>query len=219
MSSPEHNLRSPAFSPGCATVAQTHIFCTFRTPRAAPVVRSRAQGVTAGERSSCAREGGQGNTHIITADDPGTSTLAALQQGYRRFPAPAARLERLEEMSDLTVPVQIERCASLSTKVQQSRHRARGTGPGVGGCAGVCETRDAGNDPLISPDVRGKKDQTPCCLHLSDAVCCDALKTGAKGGVMLQESLPGVLDHREFSRVRGRSAGATPAGWGRQSTP
>ena len=44
--------------------------------------------------------------------------------------------------------------------------------------------------------------RAPIRPHLGGIACCDALKTGAKGGGVPQESLSGVLDHREFSRVR-----------------
>jgi len=37
---------------------------------------------------------------------------------------------------------------------------------------------------------------------LSRIAGCNALETGAKRGAVLQEPLPGVLDHRTFERVK-----------------
>ncbi|MCK9307231.1 MAG: hypothetical protein M0P17_06840 [Methanoculleus sp.] len=37
---------------------------------------------------------------------------------------------------------------------------------------------------------------------MSDITCCNMLKTGAKREPVLQEPLPGVLDHRMVSRTK-----------------
>ncbi len=91
---------------------------------------------------------------------------------------------------------------SLSTKVQQNTHTVPGIGSGVGECAGVCDIRNAGNVPKIPLSGGANMNRAPIHPHLGGIACCDALKTGAKGGGVPQESLSGVLDHREFSRVR-----------------
>ncbi|HOF97524.1 MAG TPA: hypothetical protein PLV90_10185, partial [Methanoculleus sp.] len=95
-----------------------------------------------------------------------------------------------------------EKHLSLSTKVQQNTHTVPGTGSGVGECAGVCEIRNAGTDPEI-PAPRGEKSNpTPFNRPLAGIPGCNVLKRDARRGPALQEPLSGVLDHREFSRVR-----------------
>jgi hypothetical protein len=57
--------------------------------------------------------------------------LAALQQVYRRIPAPAAKIKRPGKAPDLTVPVQIERCISLLVlKYSKTRIRLPTPAPG-----------------------------------------------------------------------------------------
>ena len=85
---------------------------------------------------------------------------------------------------------------SLSTEVQQNTHTAPGTGAGVSGCAGVRESQNAGRDLTIPPPRGGNQDRTPQRHPLSGIAGCNVLKTGTKRGPMLQESLPGPLDHR-----------------------
>ena len=95
-----------------------------------------------------------------------------------------------------------EKHLSLSTKVQQNTHTVPGTGSGVGECAGVCEIRNAGTDPEI-PAPRGEKSNpTPFNRPLAGIPGCNVLKRDARRGSALQEPLSGVLDHREFSRVK-----------------
>ena len=90
---------------------------------------------------------------------------------------------------------------SLSTEVQQNTHTAPGTGSGVSECAGVCEIRNAGTDPTISPFQGGNADQALSGRHLSGIAGCNTLKTSAKREPVLQEPLPGILDHRLFERA------------------
>ena len=90
---------------------------------------------------------------------------------------------------------------SLSTKVQQNTNTVPGTGSGVGACAGVCEIRNVGIDLMTSSPGGGNTNQTPFNRHLSDITCYNMLKTGAKREPVLQEPLPGILDHRTFSRT------------------
>ena len=37
---------------------------------------------------------------------------------------------------------------------------------------------------------------------MADIACCNVLKMGGNRGLVLQEPLPGVLDHRTFERVK-----------------
>ena len=91
---------------------------------------------------------------------------------------------------------------SLSTKVQQNAHTVPGTGSGAGECAGACETRNAGNDLAISLTRGGNPNPGQINHPLRNSICYNVLKVDAKGGAMLQEPLPGVLDHRTFERVK-----------------
>ena len=83
---------------------------------------------------------------------------------------------------------------SLSTEVQQNTHTAPGTGARVDGCAGVCEIRNAGKDLTTPPSRGGNQDRTPQRHPLSGITGCNALKTGAKCGRMLQHSTPPRID-------------------------
>ena len=55
---------------------------------------------------------------------------------------------------------------------------------------------------MTSPPGGGNTDQTSFKRHLSDITGCNMLKTGAKREPVLQEPLPGVLDHRTFERTK-----------------
>jgi len=104
---------------------------------------------------------------------------------------------------------------SLSTKVQQKTHTAPDTGSGVGACGCVCDLRNDESDP----DIRGCRgengNQTDLCRPLGDAALRKALKCGGIRGSVLQESLPGVLDHAEFVRVTTDLGRCTGCGKGR----
>ena len=124
----------------------------------------------------------------------GASKVATLQQIYRRIPAPAAKIERPGKGPVPAVPVQIERCLSLLV-LKYSRTRTQPPIPAPG-CAGVRESQNAGRDLTIPPSRGGNQDRTPQRHLLSGIAGCNVLKTGTKRGPMLQESLPGALDHR-----------------------
>ncbi|EJG06141.1 hypothetical protein Metli_0163 [Methanofollis liminatans DSM 4140] len=104
---------------------------------------------------------------------------------------------------------------SLSTKVQQitNTHTPVGSGAGVGGCG--CDPRNAANDPGISDARAENLDQAPISPPVGDGACCNVLKRAGKIGPVLQESLPGVLDHREFARVSTALGRCTGCGEGR----
>ena len=55
---------------------------------------------------------------------------------------------------------------------------------------------------MTSPPGGGNTDRALFNRHLSDITCYNMLKTGAKREPVLQEPLPGVLDHRTFSRTK-----------------
>ena len=55
---------------------------------------------------------------------------------------------------------------------------------------------------MTSPPGSGKTDPALFNRHLSDIACYAMLKTGAKREPVLQEPLPGVLDHRTFTRTK-----------------
>ena len=93
-----------------------------------------------------------------------------------------------------------EKCLSLSTEVQQKAHTAPGAGAGAG--VGVCEVRNAGSDLTIRHSGGGNPDQSLQHSRLADITCCNVLKGGVNRGSVLQEPLPGVLDHRLFERTK-----------------
>jgi hypothetical protein len=90
---------------------------------------------------------------------------------------------------------------SLSTKVQQNTHTHTGTCAGVHGCGCVCDPRNAGSDPDIPDICAGNADREHKNCPLSDGTLRNTLKRDGKGGAGVQESLPGVLKHTEFTRV------------------
>lgn len=93
-----------------------------------------------------------------------------------------------------------EKCLSLSTELQQKKHPLPGTGAGVG--AGVCEIRNAGNDLAIRRLGGGNLNPPSQHPRLADIACCNVLKMGENRGLVLQELLPGALDHRTFARTK-----------------
>ena len=95
-----------------------------------------------------------------------------------------------------------EKCLSLSTELQQNTHTVAGAGSGVSECACVCESQNGVSDPVLQPIQAENTDQSPFTRPFTDITCCKVVQSGAKRGPVLQESLPGVLDHRTFSRVR-----------------
>ena len=95
-----------------------------------------------------------------------------------------------------------EKCLSLSTELQQNTHTVAGAGSGVSECACVCESQNGASDPVIQPIQAENTDQSPFGRLFTDVTCCKVVQSGAKRRSVLQESLPGVLDHRTFSRVR-----------------
>ena len=88
---------------------------------------------------------------------------------------------------------------SLSTTLQQNTHPHSALSPPASGCAGGCDIRDAENDPLISP-LRGDNPNRPPSTHpLNFSTFRKLLKTAERKG---PTTLPGVLDHREFTRTK-----------------
>ncbi len=55
---------------------------------------------------------------------------------------------------------------------------------------------------MNSPPGGGNTNRTSFDRHLSDILCYNMLKTGAKREPVLQEPLPGILDHRTFARTK-----------------
>jgi hypothetical protein len=90
---------------------------------------------------------------------------------------------------------------SLSTKVQQNTHAHTGTCAGVHGCGCVCDPRNVGSDPDMPDICAGNADREHKNRPLSDGTLRNTLKRDGKGGAGVQESLPGVLEHTEFTRV------------------
>ncbi|WP_067051944.1 hypothetical protein [Methanofollis ethanolicus] len=87
---------------------------------------------------------------------------------------------------------------SLCTNLQQNTHPHSDTSPPASGCAGGCDMRDAENDPAMSP-LRGDNPDRPPSTHpLNFSTFRKLLKTAERKG---PTTLPGVLDHREFTRV------------------
>ena len=95
-----------------------------------------------------------------------------------------------------------ERHLPLSNEVQQNIHTVPGTGSWVSECACVCETQNAGTDPGILASRGGNFNQTPFSRPLAGIAGCNALKGSVRRGSVPQEPLSGVLDHREFLRVK-----------------
>jgi len=65
----------------------------------------------------------------------------------------------------------------------------------------VCDPRNVGSDHEIQDVCDGNDSITSKNRSLSDGTLCNSLEKDAKRGAVLQESLPGVLEHTEFSRV------------------
>ena len=88
---------------------------------------------------------------------------------------------------------------SLSTTLQQNTHPHSALSLPASGCAGGCDIRDAENDPMISP-LRGDNPNRPPSTHpLNFSTFRKLLKTAERKG---PTTLPGVLDHREFTRTK-----------------
>ncbi|WP_349680909.1 hypothetical protein [Methanoculleus sp. UBA430] len=95
-----------------------------------------------------------------------------------------------------------ERRLPFSTEVQQNIPTVPGTGSVVSASAGACETHNAGTDPGILVSRGGNINQTPFSRPPAGIAGCNTLKRDARRGPMPQEPLSGVLDHREFLRVK-----------------
>ena len=95
-----------------------------------------------------------------------------------------------------------ERRLPLSTEVQQNIPTVPGTGSVVRGSLCACETYNAGTDPGIPALRGGNLNQTPSGRHPAGIAGCTPLKRCARRGPMPQEPLSGVLDPREFLRVK-----------------
>ncbi|MDK2974455.1 MAG: hypothetical protein PWP08_826 [Methanofollis sp.] len=91
---------------------------------------------------------------------------------------------------------------SLSTTLQQNAHPHTGTSLRAGECGCVCDPRNVVTDPAISPPRGDNLIQTIPHRPLNDIAFRKLLQTAVKKGGLLQESLPGVLDHREFTRTK-----------------
>ena len=103
--------------------------------------------------------------------------------------------------------LQIERCVSLDTEVQQKAHTVPGTGAGVSAGACVCEIRNAGSDPAIRQSGGGNPDQALEHCPLSGIAGCNAVRK------ISDFPVPGHLHGQ-----RSRSVGAGSAGQGRRCT-
>ncbi|HOI14046.1 MAG TPA: hypothetical protein PLG75_09315 [Methanoculleus sp.] len=133
-------------------------------------------------------------------DDPGTYTIAA---GLSQISSTGCNDQTARKSACSTSTcTDREKPLSPGTKVQQNTHTAPDAGSGVSECACVCETQNGGSDPTILPPGGGNIVQAPLKRHLSDIACCKTLQISAKRGPGLQESLPGVLDHRAFERTK-----------------
>ncbi|MDD2255366.1 MAG: hypothetical protein PHZ18_12110, partial [Methanoculleus sp.] len=95
-----------------------------------------------------------------------------------------------------------ERRLPFSTEVQQNIPTVPGTGSVVSASAGACETHNAGTGPGIPVSRGGSLNQTPFSRPPAGIAGCTTLKRDARRGPMPQEPLSGVLDHREFLRVK-----------------
>jgi len=111
---------------------------------------------------------------------------------------PAARND--VELADLCTGR--ERRLPLGTEVQQNVPTVPGTGSGVSASAGACETHNAGTGPGTPASRGGSLNQTPFSRPPAGIAGCTTLKRDARRGPMPQEPLSGVLDHREFLRVK-----------------
>ncbi|WP_342676926.1 hypothetical protein [Methanofollis sp. UBA420] len=91
---------------------------------------------------------------------------------------------------------------SLSTSLQQNTHTPGAPSLRVGECGCVCEIKNAGSDRGISPHGGDNLIQTISHRPLNDVAFRKLLQTAVNKGGLLQESLPGVLEHREFVRTK-----------------
>jgi hypothetical protein len=90
---------------------------------------------------------------------------------------------------------------SLSTNLQQNTHPQSALSPPVSGCAGGCDPRFAANDLAMSPSRDDNQNLSSPFRPLNCSTFRKLLQTAAKKKGPLQESLPGVLEHTEFTRV------------------
>ncbi len=66
----------------------------------------------------------------------------------------------------------------------------------------MCENRNGANDPEIKSLRAENTDQSLLSRPFIGTTWCKAVRSSVKQGSVVQESLPGVLDYRTFSRVR-----------------
>ncbi len=95
-----------------------------------------------------------------------------------------------------------EKRLSLSTNLHQNTHTVTGTGSGVSESLCLCENRNGANNFSMQPVRAASTDRSQLNRSFICTTWCKAVQSGAKQGSVVQESLPGVLDHRTFERVR-----------------
>ncbi|QYZ78646.1 hypothetical protein E2N92_04010 [Methanofollis formosanus] len=177
---------------GCAIRRREHLF-SFDLM----VYRQWARG--AGVWIDDRRDGGEDRDRD---DGPGPADSCNIAAGFQQDYS-SGREDQAAQDDVVTDSTSTDRETrlSLSTRFQQNPHPPGGRDPhgSVGGC--VCETRNVATDPVISTSSREKKDRAAPCCSLSDGAFRKLLQTAVKRKGLLQETLPGVLDHREFTRV------------------
>ncbi|QSZ68135.1 hypothetical protein RJ40_11830 [Methanofollis aquaemaris] len=137
-------------------------------------------------------------------DDPGPGTngvcnfAAGLQQIYSRCREDQSARDSVRSDSTST---DRETRLSICTKLQQNPHPPTPPGSSVSGSVGGCDVRNVANDRSISSRDGDKPDRQEARPPLSCSAFRKLLQTAVKKGDLLQETLPGVLDHREFTRV------------------
>ncbi|QYZ78233.1 hypothetical protein E2N92_01705 [Methanofollis formosanus] len=142
-------------------------------------------------------------------DDPGPgpqdtfSIPAGFQQNFSRCREDQSMQDDVRSDS---ISTDRETRLSLSTKLQQNPHPPTPPGSSVSGCGGGCDPRNVESDLMILPGEGAKRDLPELCSPLNVGTFRKLLKTAEKKGSVLKERsgaipLPGVLDHREFTRV------------------
>jgi len=144
-------------------------------------------------------EGGGGDRDGGPGPGPGPRTLTAFSAGFQQnFSTCREDGSAVSGGGSDCTSTDRETRLSICTKLQQNTHPHGGTGLPVAGCVGGCDIRGAESDPMMSPHRGDHRNQTTSNRLLNGSAFRKLLKTAERKG---PTTLPGVMDHTEFSRV------------------
>ncbi|TAJ43622.1 hypothetical protein [Methanofollis fontis] len=147
---------------------------------------------------------------------PGPSDPSSIPAGLPRDGSAGREVESVGNGSgSLSTSTDRETRLSLSTGVQQHTHAHERTGVGAGVCGCGCEPRNDESDPPISAEHGERRERAAHLGPLADAAPRNPLKNGGSAERILQDPLPGVLEHAEFTRVSTDLGRCTLCGEGR----